>query len=119
MSTNWIMKTPYTRLVIIPLFDELLWAAAWLYKATGESRYLKYAISHGGWNQAATEFSWDNKFVGAQILLAKEYFAGKHELETFKRGADSFVCAIMPNSSVVQIRTTPGEPSKSFYFLPG
>ncbi|MFS7941912.1 putative cellulase [Helianthus anomalus] len=97
--------------------DELLWAAAWLYKASRESRYLKYAISHGGWNQAATEFSWDNKFVGAQILLAKEYFAGKHELETFKRGADSFVCAIMPNSSVVQIRTTPGEPSKSFYFF--
>ena len=51
--------------------DELLWAAAWLYKATGESRYLNYAISNKGWSQAATEFSWDNKFVGAQTLLAK------------------------------------------------
>ncbi|GJY33191.1 endoglucanase, partial [Tanacetum coccineum] len=34
--------------------------------------------------------------------------SGKHELETFKRGADSFVCAIMPNSGSTQIRTTPG-----------
>ncbi|KAJ9549921.1 hypothetical protein OSB04_022464 [Centaurea solstitialis] len=88
--------------------DELLWAAAWLYKATGESRYLSYAISHKGWSQAATEFSWDNKFVGAQTLLAKEYFSGKSELEPFKTGADSFVCAVMPNSGSVQIRTTPG-----------
>ncbi|KVH95419.1 Glycoside hydrolase, family 9 [Cynara cardunculus var. scolymus] len=50
----------------------LLWAAAWLYKATGESSYLNYAISNRGCSQAATEFSWDNKFVGAQTLLAKE-----------------------------------------------
>ncbi|KAI3727669.1 hypothetical protein L6452_16287 [Arctium lappa] len=88
--------------------DELLWAAAWLYKATGENRYLNYAISNRGWSQAATEFSWDNKFVGAQTLLAKEYFAGKSDLEPFKTGADSFVCAVMPNSGSHQIRTTPG-----------
>ncbi|PWA45772.1 endoglucanase [Artemisia annua] len=88
--------------------DELLWAAAWLHKASGERRYLNYAISHREWSQPATEFSWDNKFAGAQTLFAKEYFSGKHELETFKRGADSFVCAIMPNSGSTQIRTTPG-----------
>ncbi|CAI9274467.1 unnamed protein product [Lactuca saligna] len=88
--------------------DELLWASAWLYKATGESRYLNYATSNQRWSQAATEFSWDNKFVGAQTLLAKEYFAGKSDLETFKAGADSFVCAVMPKSGSVQIRTTPG-----------
>ncbi|GKD63574.1 endoglucanase 18-like protein [Tanacetum coccineum] len=87
--------------------DELLWAAAWLHKASGERRYLKYAVSHREWNQPATEFSWDNKYAGAQTLFAKEYFSGKHELETFKRGADSFVCAIMPNSGSTQIRTTP------------
>ena len=51
--------------------DELLWAAAWLYKASGESRYLNYVSRNQGWSQAVTEFSWDNKFVGAQTLLAK------------------------------------------------
>jgi len=49
--------------------DELLWAAAWLYKASGGSKYLKYITDNQGWNQAASEFSWDNKFVGVQTLL--------------------------------------------------
>ncbi|KAL6349011.1 hypothetical protein AAG906_033667 [Vitis piasezkii] len=88
--------------------DELLWAAAWLYKASGETRYLNYVSSNQGWSQAVTEFSWDNKFVGAQTLLAKEFFDGTKDLGKFKTDADSFVCALMPGSSSVQIRTTPG-----------
>ncbi|KAL2543688.1 Endoglucanase 20 [Forsythia ovata] len=51
--------------------DELLWAAAWLYKASGDDSYLNYASSNEGWSQAVSEFSWDNKFIGAQTLLAK------------------------------------------------
>ncbi|KAK9276833.1 hypothetical protein L1049_006370 [Liquidambar formosana] len=88
--------------------DELLWAAAWLYKASGETRYLNYISSNQAWSQAASEFSWDNKFVGAQTLLAKEFFAGKADLKKFKSDADSFICALMPGSSSQQIRTTPG-----------
>ena len=53
--------------------DELLWAAAWLYKASGESKYLKYITDNQGWNQAASEFSWDNKFVGVQTLLTQVF----------------------------------------------
>lgn len=53
--------------------DELLWAASWLYKASGESKYMDYILSNQGWSQAASEFSWDNKFVGAQTLLAQVY----------------------------------------------
>ncbi|GFZ16446.1 glycosyl hydrolase 9B15 [Actinidia rufa] len=88
--------------------DELLWAAAWLYKASGQTSYLNYVSSNQGWSQAVSEFSWDNKFVGAQTLLAKEFYSGKWNLEKFKRDADSFVCAVMPGSSSVQIHTTPG-----------
>lgn len=51
--------------------DELLWAAAWLYKASGDNSYLNYAASNDGWSQAVSEFSWDNKFAGAQTLLSK------------------------------------------------
>jgi hypothetical protein len=51
--------------------DELLWAATWLYKASGENKYLSYISSNKGWSQAVSEFSWDNKFAGAQTLLAK------------------------------------------------
>ncbi|CAL5433186.1 unnamed protein product [Camellia sinensis] len=88
--------------------DELLWAAAWLYKASGESSYLNYVASNQGWSQAVSEFSWDNKFAGAQTLLAKEFYGGKSNLDKFKKDADSFVCALMPGSGSVQISTTPG-----------
>ncbi|XP_059276271.1 endoglucanase 18-like [Lycium ferocissimum] len=88
--------------------DELLWAAAWLYKAGGGNNYLNYASNNQGWSQVASEFSWDNKFAGAQTLLAKEFLHGKSNLEKFKKDADSFICALMPGSSSVQIKTTPG-----------
>ena len=55
--------------------DELLWAATWLFRATGEEHYLKYvadnAVYMGGTGWAVKEFSWDNKYAGVQILLSK------------------------------------------------
>ncbi|WJX60277.1 cellulase [Trifolium repens] len=87
--------------------DELLWAASWLYKASGESNYLQYIISNQGWSQAVSEFSWDNKFVGAQTLLTQEFYGGK-ELAKIQTDAESFICALMPGSSSLQIKTTPG-----------
>lgn len=48
-----------------------MWAAAWLYKAGGGNNYLNYASINQGWSQVASEFSWDDKFAGAQTLLAK------------------------------------------------
>lgn len=55
--------------------DELLWAAAWLFRATGEEYYLKYvvdnAVSMGGTGWAVREFTWDNKYAGVQVLLSK------------------------------------------------
>ncbi|KAL9240169.1 hypothetical protein vseg_014418 [Gypsophila vaccaria] len=50
--------------------DELMWAAAWLYRATGDQNY--YGIlgnSQPGGTRSM--FSWDDKYVGAQILAAK------------------------------------------------
>lgn len=46
------------------------------------------------------------------LVVTQEYLAGRTELEGYKRGLDSFVCAVMPNSGNTQIRTTPG-PSSS------
>lgn len=55
--------------------DELLWAALWLYKATDKEDYLEYVInkanSFGGIGWAITEFSWDVKFAGLQIIASK------------------------------------------------
>lgn len=54
--------------------DELLWGAAWLHKATKNPTYLNY-IQINGQTLGAAEFDntfgWDNKHVGARILLSK------------------------------------------------
>ncbi|CAA6672897.1 unnamed protein product [Spirodela intermedia] len=88
--------------------DELLWAAAWMYKATKESRFLRFLTDNQGWSSRTNEFSWDNKFAGVQVLLAKEHAAGATGLARYKTDADAFVCSLMPRSSSLQIRTTPG-----------
>lgn len=50
--------------------DELLWGAAWLFRATKQSYYLNLMNSLGA-NDATDIFSWDNKFAGAQVLLSR------------------------------------------------
>ncbi|XP_021284950.1 endoglucanase-like [Herrania umbratica] len=88
--------------------DELLWSATWLYKASGDNKYFSYVLSNQGWSQQVSEFSWDNKFAGAQALLAKEFHGGKKDLSKYKTDVESFICALMPGSSSVQIKTTSG-----------
>jgi hypothetical protein len=55
--------------------DEMLWAALWLHRATGKLEYLDYAVDmadeFGGTGWAITEFSWDVKYAGLQILASK------------------------------------------------
>lgn len=54
--------------------DELLWAAAWLYHATGDQSYLSYVTvengnSYADWGRP-TWFSWDDKRAGTQVSLS-------------------------------------------------
>jgi len=69
-------------------WDELAWASAWLYKITNNQQYLTdaddYMMNHGVID-AATEFSWDSKHAGAQVILYEatnddKYIAGTKEL---------------------------------------
>ncbi|RWW71729.1 hypothetical protein BHE74_00020500 [Ensete ventricosum] len=51
--------------------DELLWAASWLYHATGDQTYLSYVTGENGdayadWGRP-TWFSWDDKRAGTQV----------------------------------------------------
>lgn len=57
--------------------DELLWGAAWLQKATRNPMYLQYIQVNGqelGADETDNTFGWDNKHVGARILLSKVIF---------------------------------------------
>ena len=47
-----------------------MWAAAWLYKATGESAYREKARQLTI-NKDVSEFSWDEKTIGAYIIMAQ------------------------------------------------
>jgi hypothetical protein len=55
--------------------DELLWAALWLHRATGRRDYLDYALANadefGGTGWAVSEFTWDIKYAGLQILASQ------------------------------------------------
>lgn len=56
--------------------DELLWSALWLYKATdSEQHYMDYFVNNsyafGGIGWSISEFSWDVKYAGIQILASQ------------------------------------------------
>ncbi|MEO8605581.1 MAG: glycoside hydrolase family 9 protein [bacterium] len=54
-------------------WDELAWAAMWLYRATGEAPYLSQADAALAHAQDATHWAhnWDNVGNGARLLLAR------------------------------------------------
>lgn len=51
--------------------DELMWGAAWLYRATNDVKYMNLIASLGDGNEGTDIFSWDNKYAGARVLLAR------------------------------------------------
>ncbi|CAN6224353.1 unnamed protein product [Urochloa humidicola] len=86
--------------------DELLWAALWLHRATGREDYLRYAVDRaehfGGVGWAMTEFSWDVKYAGVQVLAAKLLLEGDPQaaphravLEQYKAKAEHYLCACL------------------------
>ncbi|KAL4038978.1 hypothetical protein IC575_002620 [Cucumis melo] len=98
-------------------WDELLWAAAWLFRATGDEYYLKYtvdkAVSFGGTGWAMKEFSWDNKYAGVQVLLTKVLLEGRgggyeSTLKQYQAKADYFACACLQKNDGYNINKTPG-----------
>uniref|UniRef100_A0A803LRV6 Endoglucanase n=1 Tax=Chenopodium quinoa TaxID=63459 RepID=A0A803LRV6_CHEQI len=97
--------------------DELLWAAAWLYRATNNDYYLQYAsyngASLGGTGNSVKMFSWDNKYAGVQILLTKVLLDGDGQaytdtLKQYKARADFFVCAYLQKNGGDNVPMTPG-----------
>ncbi|KAK3021751.1 hypothetical protein RJ639_045694 [Escallonia herrerae] len=99
--------------------DELLWAALWLYKATDREEYLKYVINKancfGGIGWAITEFSWDVKYAGVQIIASKLLMGQKlqkeqkHILEQYRSKAEYYICSCLnKNNASNNVDRTPG-----------
>ncbi|KEH40907.1 putative cellulase [Medicago truncatula] len=91
--------------------DELLWAAAWLYHATNLKKYLDYLGGAGDNGGARTMFSWDDKYLGAQILAAKLVLDGTVESSgiwtQYKANAEQFICSCAQKSTQ-NFQKTPG-----------
>ncbi|URE36445.1 Endoglucanase [Musa troglodytarum] len=102
--------------------DELLWAALWLHRATGREDYLRYAIDNahelGGTGWDVSEFSWDIKYAGVQILASKLLMeGGRHHLqdeqisilEQYRARGQHYLCSCLGlNANGSNVRRTPG-----------
>ncbi|CAM8981714.1 unnamed protein product [Rhodiola kirilowii] len=87
--------------------DELLWAAGWLYHATGDDTYFAYTERHGKLFAnfgSPTWFSWDNKLAAVQVLLSRvSFFGGKEKansaaLQEYRKTAEAVMCGLLPSS---------------------
>ncbi|KAJ6941198.1 hypothetical protein NC651_007094 [Populus alba x Populus x berolinensis] len=96
--------------------DELLWGAMWLYKATGDDKYLEYVIDNahclGGIGWAMTEFSWDVKYAGLQIMASKLLEEEKHKghrdtLEQYRSKAEYYICSCLNKNNGSNVNRTP------------
>ncbi|XP_042428260.1 endoglucanase 16-like [Zingiber officinale] len=102
--------------------DELLWAAMWLHRATRQAKYLTYAVEKaaelGGAGWAVSEFSWDIKYAGLQILASKLLMEeGRRNLEEkrvevleqYRSKAQHYICSCLNMSTAdSNVRRTPG-----------
>lgn len=54
------------------LQDELVWAAAWLYKATSDAKYTNYIDDNiNKLDDGFADFGWDSKHAGINVLVGK------------------------------------------------
>ncbi|GER32877.1 endoglucanase, partial [Striga asiatica] len=79
--------------------------------------YLNYAIdnaiSYGGITWAISEFSWDVKYAGLQIIASMLPTQGKTEqqkqiLKQYRSKAEHYICACLDKNSFANVRRTPG-----------
>ncbi|RDX91993.1 Endoglucanase 12, partial [Mucuna pruriens] len=98
--------------------DELLWAAAWLQRATKMKKYLDYLSGAGDTGGVRSVFSWDDKYVGAHVLAAKLVLDGTVESSgiwaQYKTEAEEFICSCAQKSNK-NVQKTPGG---LLWFLP-
>ncbi|GAA0166787.1 hypothetical protein LIER_21865 [Lithospermum erythrorhizon] len=96
--------------------DELLWGAAWLFKASNNEYYLSYLAKNadalGGTGWSMTEFGWDVKYAGVQTLVAKFLMQGKAGkyapvFAKYQQKAEYFMCSCLGKGNR-NVQRTPG-----------
>nr|GLL21066.1 endoglucanase 17-like [Ipomoea trifida] len=93
--------------------DELLWAAAWLLKATLQPLYWNYVKGNiinfrPQIERAISEFGWDSKHAGINVLISKFALKNINNFIPYIPYADKFVCNVLPGSPLRSVSYTPG-----------
>ncbi|KAK3040082.1 hypothetical protein RJ639_027808 [Escallonia herrerae] len=88
--------------------DELLWAAAWLHKATRATFYWTYVTENIHNLSSFTEFGWDAKHAGINVLISKYILINSLDSAPFLQNADKLVCSILPESPTLGVEYSPG-----------
>ncbi|KAL1812924.1 hypothetical protein ACET3Z_022989 [Daucus carota] len=97
--------------------DELLWAALWLFKATDNEDYLNYVIDNahhfGGIGWSISEFSWDVKYAGIQIMASMLLPEVKHKehrkiIRQYRSKAEFYICSCLSKNNGTNTERTPG-----------
>ncbi|XP_022159640.1 endoglucanase 8-like [Momordica charantia] len=95
--------------------DELIWGAAWLFKATKAAYYWNYVTKNINKIQNSAEFGWDTKDAGINVLISKFVMSGNDTSDIFISNADKFVCTLLPESPSLSVSYSPG----GLLFKPG
>lgn len=111
-------------------WDEYMWGGAWMYYATGNITYLQFvtnsalaknANANGG-GRGYGVFSWDNKLIGAQVLLSRLYimhspgYPYEQELREYLNQTNTVMCSYLPQYK--NFNVTKGGLTMFLYGLP-
>ncbi|KAF9617183.1 hypothetical protein IFM89_034334 [Coptis chinensis] len=88
--------------------DELLWAAAWLFKASNQQKYWDYVANNFNSLTEVREFGWDDKHGGIYVFMANELLSKGNNDNVYLQHADRFVCSIVPESPTKGVTYSPG-----------
>ncbi|KAJ1384578.1 Six-hairpin glycosidase superfamily [Sesbania bispinosa] len=101
--------------------DDLIWGAAWLYKATNLSSYWDFVKENiqslespnGGYN--IVEFGWDSKHAGINVFVSQWVLTDPSSVSPFVPNADRFICSLLPDSPTKSVSYSKG----GLLFKPG
>ncbi|XP_020209509.1 endoglucanase 8, partial [Cajanus cajan] len=88
--------------------DELVWGAAWIYKATGNKFYQDFVKANIASLSGVFRFGWETKHAGIYVLSSQWAIADPSSFNNFIPNADNFICSLLPNSPTRSVTYSKG-----------
>ncbi|KAI9081553.1 hypothetical protein K1719_036439 [Acacia pycnantha] len=89
--------------------DELMWGAAWLFKATKLPKYWDYVNKEIHNLNNFGEFGWDTKDAGINVLISKFLInSSSSNKPLIISNANKLICSVLPESPTASVSYSPG-----------